>query len=525
MNEPAAFELPDHVRDELVAVVGRENSLVTDEERDEYRDPFWPQDDRQYDSSLVLFPESTEQVQDIVRIANRHEVPIWASSQGRNNGYGGPSARVKGTVLVSLRRMNRVLEVDTELAYAVVEPGVRWFDLYDVLHEQGDELLVSVPDIGWGSVIGNSLDNGQTFLPNGSDFNNLNGLEVVLADGSLLRTGMGAQEDNRSWHLYKRGLGPVVDPLFAQSNFGIVTKAGVWLQRRPRGYAPLYLTIPRYDQLAQAVDIVRELRLEGILRGVPYLLDILSVGDVHFPEFKGKIPPPGTPVLPEEQLDAIADETGLGRWGVRTALWGEPEVLDVHERRIRELWSAIEGGEVRRLATYTPENWHEIAEAGLSERIMAGVPTWDILEALPDFVGHVGFSPVVPLRGEEIAKVVDQIKEKVIERTGVNFSVQLFITNERSAVVVSAMFFNRHDPAHLDATLSTAKELLVQLSAQGYTEYRAHLDFMDLAQEQLNFGEHAYRRFAETLKDAVDPKGILSPGRHGIWPAKYRDQA
>jgi 4-cresol dehydrogenase (hydroxylating) flavoprotein subunit len=98
----------------------------------------------------------------------------------------------------------------------------------------------------------------------------------------------------------------------------------------------------------------------------------------------------------------------------------------------------------------------------------------------------------------------------------------LFVTNDRCAVVVSAMFFLKDNPDHLRATINTAKELLVELGAQGYAEYRAHLDYMDLAQEQLGFGDHAYRRFAETIKDAIDPKGILSPGRHGIWPAKYR---
>src|SRR5690606_22442955 len=148
-----------------VAIVGRENTLLTQEERDTYRDPYWFHEDRSYDSSAVVFPASVEELQAVVEVADRHEIPLWTSSPGRNNGYGGPSARVAGSALVSLRRMIRLLGINTALAYAVVEPGVRWLDLYGALHEQGDELLLSVPDIGWGSIIGNSLDNGMTYLP------------------------------------------------------------------------------------------------------------------------------------------------------------------------------------------------------------------------------------------------------------------------------------------------------------------------------------------------------------------------
>lgn len=67
--------------------------------------------------------------------------------------------------------------------------------------------------------------------------------------------------------------------------------------------------------------------------------------------------------------------------------------------------------------------------------------------------------------------------------------------------------------------------LVAEAGKLGYGEYRAHLDFMDLAAEQYSFNDHAYRRFCETIKDAVDPQGILSPGRHGIWPAQLRDLA
>lgn len=515
----AAPLLTDAARDELTAVVGAEHALFTEEERDTYRDPYWFQGDRTYDSCGVVFPDSVEQVQEIVRIAGRHGIPVWTSSQGRNNGYGGPSPRVAGSLLISLRRMNRILEINTELAYAVVEPGVRWLDLHAALHDLGDELMLSVPDIGWGSIIGNSLDNGMTYLPLGSDYQAPTGMEVVLADGSLLRTGMGALPDSKAWHVFKRGLGPTLDPLFTQSNYGIVTRMGVWLQRRPKYYMPLYLSVPRDGQLAQVIDIIRELRLDGIIRGVPNLQNLITMG-TQFPEHMGMFPG-ADPTWSEERLDDLADRTGIGRWGVRTALWGDQPVVEHHLSRIREAWAEVEGGRVDVLGRFTPENWGEIST--FMQRISAGIPSMDMMEQMPDWVGHVGFSPIVPLQGAEVVRIVERIKERVVARTGANFVCAIFPTNDRSAMIVSAMSFDRRDEAHVKATFDTVRELITEIGELGYGEYRAHIDVMDLASEQYSFGNHAYRRFAEAIKDAVDPQGILSPGRHGIWPAKYRD--
>ena len=67
----------------------------------------------------------------------------------------------------------------------------------------------------------------------------------------------------------------------------------------------------------------------------------------------------------------------------------------------------------------------------------------------------------------------------------------------------------------------SAREI-VETAKRGYGEYRAHLDMMDLVAEQYGFNHHAVRRFNETLKDALDPNGILSPGKQGIWPRSMR---
>lgn len=135
--------------------------------------------------------------------------------------------------------MNKIIEVNEEYGFAIVEPGVSFFDLYEEIQRRSLNLWPSVPAIGWGSVLGNTVDRGFGYTPNGDHSQSQCGMEVVLPNGDLLRTGMGAMEDNRAFPLYKgyvllrvfssmkindsnldRGFGPALDGLFYQSNLG-----------------------------------------------------------------------------------------------------------------------------------------------------------------------------------------------------------------------------------------------------------------------------------------------------------------
>ena len=131
-----------------------------------------------------------------MRIANRHRIPLYTISTGRNLGYGGAAPAWSGSVVLDLKRMNRILEVNEEYAYALVEPGVSYFDLYSLLCKRHKlKLWIDCPDPGWGSLVGNALDRGSgyTLVLHPQSFRS------PLRDGSgagrrrwLLRTGMGA---------------------------------------------------------------------------------------------------------------------------------------------------------------------------------------------------------------------------------------------------------------------------------------------------------------------------------------------
>jgi 4-cresol dehydrogenase (hydroxylating) len=110
-----------------------------------------------------------------------------------------------------------------------------------------------------------------------------------------------------------------------------------------------------------------------------------------------------------------------------------------------------------------------------------------------------------------------------VQEAGLDYIAGLLPVNERSYVHITMVIFDTHDLGHNEAAYDVSRRLVVEAAKRGYGEYRAHLDFMDLAADQYSFGDHAYRRFVETIKDALDPNGILSPGKQGIWPARLRN--
>jgi 4-cresol dehydrogenase (hydroxylating) len=68
------------------------------------------------------------------------------------------------------------------------------------------------------------------------------------------------------------------------------------------------------------------------------------------------------------------------------------------------------------------------------------------------------------------------------------------------------------------------RALIADARAHGYGEYRTHLDYMDAVAATYDFGGHALLRLNETVKNALDPKGIIAPGKSGIWPASHQKE-
>lgn len=138
--------------------------------------------------SATIAPREVPEVQEMMRLCNEFEIPVWPFSIGRNTGYGGAAPRVPGSICLELgKHMNKILEVNTEDAFALLEPGVTYQGFHEYLEEHNlrekvwmdvscsstlryvllTTFYLKVPDLGGGSVIGNAIERGVGYTPYG----------------------------------------------------------------------------------------------------------------------------------------------------------------------------------------------------------------------------------------------------------------------------------------------------------------------------------------------------------------------
>jgi 4-cresol dehydrogenase (hydroxylating) len=202
--------IPEAIVEGLKVIVGAAHVLVDEPGRALHSRTTEPQSRR---CGAVVYPGSAEEVSAIMRLAGQHGVPVWPFSRGNNWGYGTKNALEQGAIIVVLERMNRVLAVDSELAYAVIEPGVTQQQLYQHLCAHYPHLMMDCTDsTPLGSVLGNAIERGYGYTPYGDHFGHLCGLDVVLPTGELVRTG-GAGETCPTWGTHKWGSGPMLEGL------------------------------------------------------------------------------------------------------------------------------------------------------------------------------------------------------------------------------------------------------------------------------------------------------------------------
>lgn len=488
--------------------------------------------------AAILLPASTAEVQEIVRIAGRFGVPLYPISRGRNWGYGDACAPTDGQVIVDLGRMNRILEVNTRLAYAVLEPGVTQAQLSTWLREHKTGLWVDCTGAGLdASLVGNTLDRGFGHTRYGDHFLTTCGMEIVLADGRVLNTGFGHYANAKAAHVYRYGVGPFLDGLFAQSNFGIVTRIGLWLMPAPEAFCSFYFSVSDESDLGEVIDSLGELRMQGLLQSAIHVgndLRMLSARMRYPWERAG-----GRTPLPRDLRRQLCREFGIGAWNAGSAIYGTRETVAATRKVIR-----------RRLARFRPrfvtDRTLTLGEAvqrflarfgmgaKLREMLELGKPVYGLLKGIPTdealhgmgwrvrgpvergpsdvldpHAGILWVSPVIPATGAAAVALMD-LMEPIYERHGFEALVTFTLITERAMCAVTNLAFDKREVDESARAAACYDELTTRLVDAGYIPYRAGIGgFAKLWRNSAVFWD-----VAAQLKQALDPQGILSPGRY-----------
>ncbi len=490
----------------------------------------------------VLFPRDRDQVVACVRGARATGVPLYPISRGRNWGYGDACPPRPGQVVLDLSGMNRVLDVDETLASAEIEPGVTQGQLADLLEARGGALWLDSTGAGPDtSIVGNILDRGFGHTPYGNRPLAVCGLEVVTGRGEILRTGFGHYADAQAHATFPYGLGPSLDGLFMQSNFGVVTRLRLWLMPRPQAYGLFVCSLPGDGDLEPAVETLRGLKLDGTLRSVVHLgNDLRLLSSLQTARSLGL----GSGALDASRRAALRGKAGIGAWTFAGGLYGEGDQVRTAGRRLRRLARArgwrfelVTGRTLaaadrlaplaRRLGLARQALARLSAARGLYDlnrgrpsrgflagaywRHRAGLPERFPEHAEPalDDCGLLWLSPVLPATGPAARQLLELV-EPLFAAHGFDFLVTFSTVNERSLAAVMTIAFDRTDPAEARRAEACYEACFEAVMAAGFVPYRVGIQSMPRLAE----GSQGFWPTVARLREALDPDGIIAPGRY-----------
>ncbi|AIF50261.1 FAD-binding oxidoreductase [Pelosinus sp. UFO1] len=260
--------ITDEIKKKIRNIVGVENAIDSKDECFGYS----------YDSSfvpmslenipdLVVIPSTTEEVSAVMAIANEYGIPV--TPRGTASGRTGGSIPVCGGISLALHRMTKIIELDEGNMMITVEAGVRTIDIYDYCAAKG---LFFPPDpASWkySTIGGNVAENagGMRAVKYGVTSNYVMGLEVVLADGSIINTGGKALKNVTGYNLTQLFTG-------SEGTLGVVTKALLRLIPMPKVRNTIQLM---FSSLDDACKTIHKMLMSGVIPAAAELMDKISI--------------------------------------------------------------------------------------------------------------------------------------------------------------------------------------------------------------------------------------------------------
>lgn len=433
--------------------------------------------------SVAVKPLTVEEVQGVVRIAAAQGLPITPAVARMN--VGGLAVPAEGGVVVDLSGMNRIVNLDREHMHAVIEPGVTFAQLTDALDAEAPELTISYPLAPpYVSVAANFLLDGlgNLSLPHGSMGEQIGGLEAVLPDGTLVRTGACAASE--VW--FGRGPLPDLTGLFVnwQGTSGIVTKLAVQLWRRAKLTRRVFVFCGELDR---SFGLVRDLAHAEICRDV----------------------------------SAITWPTAKMLFGVERPLHleaGEPEAFVYYEIGAEDSEGlAYKEKVAQRLVKKHSDDGLSVVGTSTIDDLIAAAPALARFAEFPmtlDFMlDHPGGGLTwVGTYGPTAAweEGATRCRDLMLERGMPPIIVTRPMKGAHFGVLRMITCFDKEDPAEVELVRQLQADLLEVCFELGFVPYKAP----DWAVRQLRDRmDPGFRELFTRVRNAIDPEGVMNPNR------------
>jgi len=491
----------------------------------------------------VLKPVSLEQVQKLVAVANEFKVPLYPISCGKQWGMGSRLPVKDGAVIVDLSGMSRIIEVNAKYQYAVVEPGVTQRQLLDHIKEHNLPLMLNVTgSTSDTSLIGNAMDRGVGYFDTRAT--GISNMEIVLGNGETIQTGFGHYKNAKTKNLYHHGVGPSLDGLFPQANFGIVTSACIDLMPKPDEHMAAIVKVDSQDKLPLLIDALVQLRSRGIFHSIAHVgnreRSYITLAPLLYDQLIESGEPEGEAT--RKKAVAMLEAGGFGPWSAAIGVLGTKEQLKFAKKEIQKAVGGFSKTmflndrlveKARRVCTalsFIPAVQNQLMMLNAVEPVYGftrGEATDKSLKAVywaagdfehleeldPDHSdsGLMFCLPIIPAAGDEVLDVVSDTRE-TFQRHGFEAAITVNLMGTKAMEGVVSLAFDRRNPEQTKAAHACVQEMEARYVEQGYPPYRVGINSMH---HILNENDPFWTTVRD-LKKILDPNGIISPGRYNL---------
>ncbi len=468
----------------------------------------------------IIYPSSTSDVRTIVKIALKHHVALYPISRGMNIGYGDKLPSGEGHVLLNLQKMNAIREVNKELGYAIIEPGVTQKQLHHYLTEHKLPFWMDATGAGVeASIVGNTLDGGFGHTRLGNHRAEIAGVEAVLGTGEILQAGDFPN------------IGPDLNGLFVQSNFGVVTAMKVKMLPKPEHYESFVVKVDNDEDLEALVKKISRLRAENVLTSLVHIANATRalVTTKTFPQgFEEKS------VTCNQALELMNKGALLkmGYWTAIGSISGPKRVVAAHRHVIsKELKKVGEvkfftDTKIRRIENFLslPLIDKVLPVKSISESIESlkyihhlgkGIPSDKALDNIiwrvkdKKDLGLIWLSPSVPSTPQKIRQMLDLVSRE-FERTGFEMPVTLTSVTDDKLVAIFSIIFDKSKSQEVTRAHDLYFAATKELKKIDVHMYRSSI----LAMGKIEYQQQGKEAVLKQLKNVLDPQNIISPNRY-----------